>query len=123
VAYAIGLGQTNPPLTTGKLVTAAAPTLTKFGLDFNFRPNALPAKPLPTAPPPAFAGATPGYVGLYQVNLVVPPVPAGTPPCYVQPPQSTPPRFPNVVQSNLTVSVGGLSSFDGARICVAAPSP
>ncbi|HXP84960.1 MAG TPA: hypothetical protein VN841_09580 [Bryobacteraceae bacterium] len=123
VAYAVGLGQTNPPLATGKLVAAAVPTATTFGLDFNYHPNALASKPLPSAPAPVYAGATPGYVGLYQVNFVVPPVPAGTPPCYVQPPSSTPRLYPNVVQSNLTVSVGGMSSFDGARICVAVPSP
>jgi uncharacterized protein (TIGR03437 family) len=121
VAYAVGLGQTTPPLVTGQLVTAAAPTVTTFGLDFNFHPNALPSKPLPSAPPPVYAGATPGFVGLYQVNFVVPPVPAGTTACYVQPSGTTPADFPNVVQSNLTVSVGGVSSFDGARICVAVP--
>jgi len=119
VAYAVGLGQTTPPLTTGKLVTAAAPTQATLGLDFNYRPNALAAKPLPSAPAPIFAGATPGYVGLYQVNFVVPPVPSGTPPC-ADP--STVPFGQNVVQSNLTVSVGGKFSFDGARICVAVPS-
>jgi hypothetical protein len=121
VAYAVGLGQTNPALATGKLVTSAAPTQTTFGLDFNFRPNALPTKPLPSAPPPLFAGATPGYVGLYQVNFVIPPVPAGTPTC-VEPPVFPLRQSQNVVQSNLTVSVGGVYSFDGARICVAVPT-
>jgi uncharacterized protein (TIGR03437 family) len=116
VAYAVGLGQTNPASVTGQLVTKSAPTQTTFTLDYNFHPNALPSRPLPTGPQPIFAGTTPGYVGLYQVNFVVPPVPAGTPPCVdasaLQPPY-------NVVQSNLTVSVGGQFSFDGARICVA----
>jgi uncharacterized protein (TIGR03437 family) len=56
VAYAVGLGQTNPPSVTGKLVTAAVPTQTTFLLDFNYRPNALAAKPLPNAPQPVFAG-------------------------------------------------------------------
>jgi uncharacterized protein (TIGR03437 family) len=116
VAYAVGLGQTNPASVTGQLVTKSAPTQTSFTLDYNFHPNALPSRPLPTGPQPIFAGTTPGYVGLYQVNFVVPPVPAGTPPCVdtstLQPPY-------NVVQSNLTVSVGGQFSFDGARICVA----
>lgn len=116
VAYAVGLGQTNPASVTGQLVTKSAPTLTMFTLDFNYHPNALPSRPLSTGPQPIFAGTTPGYVGLYQVNFVVPPVPAGTPPCVdasmLQPPY-------NVVQSNLTVSIGGQFSFDGARICVA----
>lgn len=116
VAYAVGLGQTNPASVTGQLVTKSAPTLTTYTLDFNYHSNALPSRPLPTGPQPIFEGTTPGYVGLYQVNFVVPPVPAGTPPCVdtstLQPPY-------NVVQSNLTVSIGGQFSFDGARICVA----
>lgn len=114
VAYAVGLGQTEPPLQTGKIVTAPARTLATFGLDFNYRPNALASKPLPDAPPPLYSGATPGFVGLYQINFEVPPPPPGTPPCVV-------PKTPgeNVVYSNLTVSVGAGSSFDGARLCVA----
>jgi uncharacterized protein (TIGR03437 family) len=120
VAYAVGLGQTNPPLTTGKVVTAAVPTQTTFALDFNYRPNALATKAAPGFQAPVFAGATPGYVGLYQINFVVPPVPSGTPPC-VEPPTIIQAR--QAVQSNLTVSIGGQFSFDAARICVAVPSP
>jgi uncharacterized protein (TIGR03437 family) len=118
-AYAVGLGQTNPPSVTGQLVSQPAPTQTTFTLDFNYHPNALPSRPLPTGPQPIFAGTTSGYVGLYQVNFVVPPVPAGTPAC-VDASGLPPPN--NVVQSNLTVSVGGQFSFDGARICVAVSS-
>jgi hypothetical protein len=121
VAYAVGLGQTNPPLKTGKLVTTAVLTKTTFALDFNYRPNAMPSKPAMGAPPPVFAGATPGYVGLYQVNFVVPPVPPGTSACEQTP--SSPQPGQNWVQSNLTVSVGGLFSFDGTRICVAVRNP
>jgi uncharacterized protein (TIGR03437 family) len=112
------LGQTDPPLTTGKLVTAPARTQSTFRLDFNYRPNALATKPRPDAPQPLYAGATPGYVGLYQVNFVVPPVPAGTPPCIEQTTTQI-----NPVLSNLTVSIGGESSFDAALICVEVPSP
>jgi uncharacterized protein (TIGR03437 family) len=117
VAYAVGLGQTNPPLQTGKLVTAVARTLTIYGLDFNYRANALATKPLPNAPQPVYSGATPGYVGLYQVNFTIPPIPPETPAC-VDP--SGLPAGQNVVLSNLTVSVGGQTSFDGIRLCVAA---
>ena len=118
IAYAVGLGRTNPPLQTGKLVTAAASTETTYGLDFNYHPNALASKPLPGAPQPLYAGATPGYVGLYQINFAIPTPPAGTLPCG-QPSRPEPGR--NIVYSNLTVSVGGTFSFDGARICVAVP--
>jgi uncharacterized protein (TIGR03437 family) len=116
VAYAVGLGQTNPASVTGQLVTNSAPTVTTFTLDYSFHPNALPSRPLPNGPQPIFAGTTPGYVGLYQVNFTVPLVPAGTPPCVDA---SSLPIGANVVQSNLTVSIGGQFSFDGARICVA----
>jgi uncharacterized protein (TIGR03437 family) len=116
VAYAVGLGQTNPASVTGQLVTKSAPTQTTFTLDYNFHPNALPSRPLPNGQSPIFAGTTPGYVGLYQVNFTVPPVPAGSPPCVDASPL---PLGSNVVQSNLTVSIGGQFSFDGARICVA----
>jgi uncharacterized protein (TIGR03437 family) len=58
---------------------------------------------------PLYSGLAPGYVGLYQINIVVPPPPPDTPACS------------STVQSNLTVSVGGTASFDGAGICVAVP--
>jgi uncharacterized protein (TIGR03437 family) len=80
-------------------------------------PNALatrPPAPGAEVPQPLYAGAAPGYVGLYQINFVVPPVPRGTPLCA----GTVDPRA-NVVYSNLTVSVGGRYSFDGAGICVA----
>jgi len=110
VAYAVGLGLTNPRVPTGQ-PAFAAPTTELYSLDFNFRPNALPTKPPAAAPFPGtllipqYAGTTPGYIGLYQVNFVVPQPPAGTPACS------------STVISNLTISVGA-TSFDGAGICV-----
>jgi uncharacterized protein (TIGR03437 family) len=123
VAYAVGLGQTNPPLTEGQPASQPAPVQIPFGIDFNYHPNALPAKPLgPTAfgtpinhPKPAFAGATPGFVGLYQINFIVPPVPDNLAPC-LDTTGLVP--FANVIQSNLTVSIGSPFSFDGAGICI-----
>jgi uncharacterized protein (TIGR03437 family) len=117
VAYAVGLGLTTPAVPTGQAANTATPTYETFTLDFNFRPNALATKPmpppaipvlLPTSPYfPLYSGLVPGYVGLYQINFIVPPPPANLQPCS------------STVQSNLTVSVGGLASFDGAGICVA----
>jgi uncharacterized protein (TIGR03437 family) len=109
VAYAVGLGLTTPAVKTGQVPAAATPTSETFALDFNFRPNALATKAMlpavfgPTAPIPLYSGLVPGYVGLYQINFIVP----------------TPQACSGTVISNLTVSVGGQSSFDGAGICVA----
>ena len=112
VAYAVGLGLTTPAIPTGQAPATATATSETFYLDFNFRPNALATQPKqpagfgPTVPIPLYSGLVPGYAGLYQVNFMVPPAPAGTQPCI------------GTEQSNLTVSVGGRSSFDGAGICV-----
>jgi uncharacterized protein (TIGR03437 family) len=117
VAYAVGLGATNPAVPSGQAASQPTPTVQTFNLDFNFHSNALPAQPSakPTAPlVPLFTGLTPGYPGLYQINFVVPrlqsalPCAAGVPP----PPGLSP------VNTNLTVSLGGATSFDGAAICV-----
>ncbi len=124
VAYATGLGETNPPLATGKPAPAAYPTQTSFLIDFNYRPNARATRPGPSIesrlgaivePNPLFTGATAGFIGLYQINFVVAPPPTGLQPC-VDP--ATIVAGSNVVQSNLTVSVGSNFSFDGAGICV-----
>jgi hypothetical protein len=79
-----------------------------FTLNFDFRPNA-PAFPAVAgfglSGPPLFAA----YVGgTYQVNLAVPPVPAGLPACDgVR------------IKSNLTITITGPHSSDAAQICVA----
>jgi uncharacterized protein (TIGR03437 family) len=123
--WAFGLGQTNPAATTGQ-ISQMAPTAETFNLDFNYQINALPAKPFTGEPDriplhPLFSGLAPGYVGLYQVNFTVPPGPAnGIEQCA---------QLGSValggtsVQSNLTVSIGGQFSFDGAGICVATQIP
>jgi len=120
VGYAVGLGATNPVVPAGQAATKPTPTVQTFNLDFNFHENALPAKPFatPTAPlVPLFTGLTPGYPGLYQINFVVPPLQSALP-CAAGVP---PPPAVSAVNTNLTVSVGGATSFDGAAICVALP--
>jgi uncharacterized protein (TIGR03437 family) len=123
VMYAVGLGATNPPTGTGAAsplpAVAAAGT---FVVNFDYRPNAPPTPGtvlmnewFDTAPPP-FAGLTPGFVGLYQVNFIVPPMPTGTLPCVRSVGLGANP-FASVL-SNLTVTVVGRTSFDGAAICV-----
>lgn len=81
----------------------------QFQLNFDFRPNATGS--------PAVAGFgvtdSPRFVaylgaGLYQINFVIPPIPAGVPLCDGV-----------KVKSNLTVTVSGTNSFDAAQICVA----
>jgi hypothetical protein len=98
---------------------SAAPTSITFGIQFNYLPNALPARPS-TGSAPLYAGATAGYAGLYQINFVVPAVPAGTPACAGVSPDQLQPGS-NAVLSNLTVSIGGAFSFGGAGVCVAVP--
>ncbi len=123
VAYAVGMGATNPAVATGQPAAQPVPTVEKFALDFNFHPDALPSQPFPSnvvpnnyvPPAPLFTGLTSGYPGLYQINFVVPNIPAGVPPCVSG-------QGPGLVNTNLTVSVGGFTSFDGAALCVSLPN-
>lgn len=124
-AWAFGLGATNPPATTGSKAVSA-PVAGPVYLNFNYTVNALATKPVAVEPDqapftPVFAGLTAGYVGLYQVNFIVPPgAQNGIAPC-TQAGRLGAGGTP--VQSNLTVSIGGVYSFDGAGICVTAPIP
>ncbi len=129
VAYGTGFGSNwqgvgvMPPLpATGKIVTTTMPMTSSFLLDFNFRANAGPTKPFTLTdsyPPelnPVFVGLTTGYIGLYQVNFIVPQPPAGLQPCLPDVPGT------NIHRSNLTVSIGNFSfdsSYAGVAICVA----
>lgn len=121
-ALAVGLGHTYPLGETGKVVKDVRGTAMGFAMDFNYRRNALGTRPPPAdtpgVPKPTYTAAREGEVGLYEVRFIVPPVPHGTPPCETLP---TVPPLPtgNVVYSNLTFSIGGQYSFDGAGICVA----
>jgi uncharacterized protein (TIGR03437 family) len=114
VVYAWGLGNTMPAVKAGAATTLPAPVVVNAPgsqgprVGFDFTPNAAASGYFPTA---SFAKAwlTPGFVGLYQVNVQLP---------------STFPSVPSCgqggVQSNLTINLGGFYSFDGAAICVQA---
>jgi uncharacterized protein (TIGR03437 family) len=107
VMYALGLGKTTPTAQTGQASPPAATVPVQ--LRFDFTPD---ARPKLTFSPPQnnflrFAGLSPGSVGLYQVNFKVPRPPPGTPFCPVA-----------GASSNLTVTITGEASFDGAAICV-----
>ena len=125
--WAVGLGYTDPAAITGQIVPQARTVTARLETDYSFRANALPVKPQPAAhilvfPDPfaVYAALSQGFVGLYQINFTVPPVPPSTPPCAQS---GTFGQGANAVQSNLTVSFGGGFSFDGAGICVANQKP
>jgi len=121
VIYALGLGGTNPAAQTGQAAPSPAATVQNLaGVEYNYSINAPPSEGIPaplascalgvTCPvPPAFAGLTSGMTGLYQVNVVVPPS-TGVFPCGAG------------VISNLTITLVGATSYDGAGICVAPSS-
>ncbi len=72
VIYAIGFGGSTPPVATG----AGAPGTPPFA-EVNPRPMAhLGGGILPIPATPQFVGLTPGFVGLWQINL---PIPANAP--------------------------------------------
>lgn len=104
--WATGLGEMVPLPQTGQATPSPAPT-GQVTIQFDYRPDAAPS--LPTAGAPQLAAMTPGFVGLYQVNFVVPQLPPGYQ------------WFCGICNSNLTVSIGKITSFDGAGICVRFP--
>ena len=144
VIYAFGLGQTTPAVKTGSATPTPAPILgpaSRLGsvrtleLQYDFRPNAEPSRPFnvltgvisptpPTGPvillAPVFVGLTPGQVGLYQINIQLPSAfPAAVVSCTTLVVGTGNPAYPPAfVQSNLTIDIGGVSSFDGAAICI-----
>ena len=120
MAWMYGLGTTVPLPPPQPIILSLGPPLTEFvpplpasqtfDLGFVVQPNVGPSRPLPSTglTHPLWAGIN-GGVGLYQVNIALP---------------STLPDGPFVqcngveITSNVTITVAGVNSIDGAQICV-----
>lgn len=73
VLYAGGLGRTSPDQTNGELATRAAPILALSTFQVLVNGAALPAANV------LYAGAAPGFAGLYQINVQLPGSPGSNP--------------------------------------------
>ncbi len=69
VIYAIGFGQTNPAVQTG-VASPSTPLAQLSNVIVHFGPRSLFGTSVPQ--PASFAGLSPGFVGLYQINVQVP---------------------------------------------------
>lgn len=121
--YGYGLGALDAAIPPGdRVATGEIPTRPLRGAGtiwarYNFAANAGPsgAGKLQTGmrfEGHLWSGVIPGAIGLYQVNLKVPAVPPGLPRCGALLNEG------EMVVSNLTITVGGVASFDGVRLCV-----
>jgi len=91
IIYALGLGQTTPPATTGAAAPGPPNLANAPATQICFGTQA-PIGPPPPCVNALFAGLTPTFVGLYQINAVLP---------------SNLPAGPNVA---MTLTVGGVNS-------------
>jgi uncharacterized protein (TIGR03437 family) len=118
VIYVVGLGHTKPAIATGQPTPEPAPTVSGVLVNFDFGCNAGPSRPAGgnarqgIGVSPAFAGLTPGQVGLYQINVQLP---AAFPTVQACPYSSA--YYPAF--SNLTINIAApYFSYDGAAIVV-----
>jgi uncharacterized protein (TIGR03437 family) len=73
ILYAAGLGRVTPDTTPGKIVTSAASIAAAAQMQILLAGKACPAANV------LYAGLAPGFAGLYQINLIVPPLTAPNP--------------------------------------------
>ncbi|MCZ2147288.1 MAG: hypothetical protein LC126_05885 [Bryobacterales bacterium] len=104
--YAVGLGRPEGNVKTGD-AAAAAVALPDVKLGFEYGVNRPASEPAAGGAAPIFAGLVAGQVGLYQVTFTAPAASGSVRGCTA-----------STIRSNLTVSIGRQSSFDGAGICV-----
>jgi uncharacterized protein (TIGR03437 family) len=68
VLYVVGLGRVTPDTTSGKIVTSAASIAAASQMQVLLNGTPCPAANI------LYAGLAPGFAGLYQINLVIPPL-------------------------------------------------
>jgi uncharacterized protein (TIGR03437 family) len=110
VAYAAGLGATNPVVPAGQPPAQPVPTVESFTPLFTSPSFTGVVTVAPSRPGALFTGLVPGYPGLYQINFIVPPLKSGALSCASGAQGSVP--------TNLVLTVLGSSSSDNAAICV-----
>jgi uncharacterized protein (TIGR03437 family) len=104
----VGMGQPAGEVTTGVAAALITPALDGVLISYDARTNASPSLLVPTSAfPENAAQLRPGTVGIYDVPVLVPALPAGVAACS------------STVKSNLTVNISRATSFDGVGICVA----
>jgi uncharacterized protein (TIGR03437 family) len=108
---AVGLGRTIPEMDAGAVTPDPAPAAAeRIVVTYDFGANGPPRLPATKPPEDANlairAALAPGEVGVYHITIAIPEVPAGTPTCG------------SSVRSNLTITIFGRASADGAGICV-----
>ena len=84
IAYGVGFGATNPAVAPGQITPGLAPLADTFAFTIGGVPI--------TGSNLVYAGLAPGFVGLYQFNVIVPDVPDGDQPVTVRVGTSTVPQ-------------------------------